>query len=282
MQSIPDIPDDEISLHDLWKILIRRKGWILGFPLFAMITAAIVVTFMKPQWDATAVIRIGAVGQVGQQTIEPAAQVVERMKLKAFNDVVLVSLGLPTNRENPESTLYQDSFQIKSIRGTDLIELKVRGYSQANANRYANAAIDYLKKKHAEMMASAMLSKRQQLEKTVREISQIRSERDRLTKLMGLQEKAGFAESIVLTNTMAILTEDLRSQELIKANLEEQLNPMHTFPTSIIEEISISNKPVAPKKVLIILITGVLGLLIGVMATFLDHAWARKVIGDNV
>lgn len=47
--------------------------------------------------------------------------------------------------------------------------------------------------------------------------------------------------------------------------------------TSYIEKISVSEGPVAPKKSLILVLAGVLGLFVGVMAAFLGNAvQARK------
>jgi LPS O-antigen subunit length determinant protein (WzzB/FepE family) len=282
MQTPPDIPDDEISLYDLWRVLIRRKAWVLGFPLFAIIAAAITVTFMKPQWEAMALIRIGEVGQVGQRLIEPVAQAVERMKLKTFKDAVLINIGLPTDDKNSESTLYRDSLQAKNLRGVDLIELKVRGYTQASAMRFVDATIDYLKKSHNERAVSEVQWMRQTLERTDKEIAQTKAELDKLDKLTDLRDKERFMENVVLTNNIIKLDETLRSLNQAKTNNEAQLGPMHTFPTSVIEKISLSDKPVAPKKVLIILMAGVFGLLAGVGAAFLDHARARRAIGNAV
>ena len=290
MQISPNIPDDEISFRDLWQVLIQRKWWVLGFPLFAVIVAAIAVMFMKPQWEATAVIRVGAVGQAGQagqagqQIIEPVAQTVERMKSKAFEDAVLINLSLPTDDQNSEFTFYRGSLQVKNLRGTDLIELKVRGYSQASAKRFADATIDYLKKTHSEMTASTVLRMRQTLERTDRDIAQTKAERDSLVKLTDLKDKdkAGFMENVVLTNNIIRLDEALRSLEQTRANDEEQLDPLHTFPTGHLEAVSVSDKPVMPKKPLLIQLAGVLGLFVGVGVAFLQHVRARKAIRNEI
>ena len=58
-------PDDEISLREIWQVLVRYKWLVLGMPAIA-VAAAIVVSFlMKPVWEATAVVQVGQVGQVG-------------------------------------------------------------------------------------------------------------------------------------------------------------------------------------------------------------------------
>lgn len=289
MQTLSDIPDDEISLHDLWRVLIRRKAWVLGLPLIAMIAAAITVTIIKPQWEAMALIRIGEVGQMGQmvqgspqQLLEPVAQATERMKLKAFKDAVLIDLGLPASDENPESALYRDSLQVKSLRGVDLVELKVRGYSQASAIRFVDATIAHLSKSHNQRMASDLQIIRQALERTDKEIAQIKAERDKLIKLTDLKGKPGFMENVVLTDNVIKLDETLHNLNRVKTSYLVQMGPMRTFPTSALEKISLSDKPVAPRKILIILMAGMLGLFFGGLAAFLDHARAHGSIGNAV
>ena len=167
MQNHPTAPDDEISLLDLWQILLRRKWWVLGAPLLAVIAAAVAVTFMKPQWEATAAIQIGVVGQA---VIEPSARVVARVNLKSFEDAVLASLGL-LGQKTPEAKLFRSSLKIKALPNTDLIEIKVRGYSRESAKRSTEAAVNYLNRIHQGMAAP-----------TVQRMKQLLAQAERLEK----------------------------------------------------------------------------------------------------
>lgn len=275
MQNHPTAPDDdEISLFDLWQILLRRKWWVLGIPLLAVIAAAVAVTLMKPQWEATAAIRIGAVGQAGQ-VIEPPAQVVVRVNLKSFEDAVLASLGL-SGQKTPEAKLFRSSLKVKALPNTDLIEIKVHGYSRESAKRSTEATVDYLHRIHQGMAAPTVQRMKQLLAQVEREIAKTKAEREKALKIMDLKDKAiteaRFMGNIVLTNIMIQRDNELRGFEQAKMGYEEQLDPMHTYPTSYIEKISVSEEPVAPKKALIVVLAGVLGLFVGVMAAFLSNA----------
>ena len=278
MQNHPTLPDDEISLLDLWQTLVRRKWWVLGLPLLAVIAAAVAVTFMKPQWEATAAIQIGAVGQAAQ-LIEPPARVVERMKLKSFEDAVLAGLEL-SGQKTPEAKLFRSSLKVKALPNTDLIEIKVRGYSQESARRSADATVSYLHRIHNGMAAPTVQRMKQLLAQVEREIAQTKAEREKALKITGLNDKtnaeARFMENIVLANIMIQRDSELRELEQTKMEYEEQLNPMRTYPTSYIEKISVSEEPVAPKKALMVLLAGVLGLFVGVMAAFLGNAFQAR------
>lgn len=288
MQNHPAAPNDEIRLFDLWQTLVRRKGWVLGSPLFAVIAAAVAVTFMKPQWEATAAIQIGTVGQAGLatgQAIEPPARVVARVNLKSFEDAVLASLSL-SGQKNPETKLFRSSLKVKALPNTDLIEIKVRGYSRESAKRSTEATVDYLHRTHQGMAAPTVQRIKQLLAQVEREIAQTRAEREKALKIMDLKDeaisKASFMGNIVLANVMIQRDNELRRLEQAKIGYEEQLAPMRTYPTSYIEKISVSDKPVAPKKILIILMAGMLGLFLGGLAAFLDHARAHRAIVNTV
>lgn len=273
-----NMPDDEVSLHDLWKILLQHKTWVLGFPLLAVIFAAATTPLIKPKWEATALVRIGAVGQGvqagqgGQQTIEPAAQVVERMKLKAFRDAVLLNLGLPIDIENQDAKLFQDSLQVKALRSNELIEVRVQGFSQANALRYLEATIDNLKKSHTERAAPEINRMHRVLQSIDKQISQFTLLRDKFVKLLGGQEKAGFMENVVLSNNIVKLDEMLLNLKRTKDYYEFLLSPMQTFPTGAIDKASLYLPSVSKKKIQIILMAGVFGLIAGVGGALLGHA----------
>lgn len=279
-----EIPDDEVSLQDLWKILLRYKMWVIGFPLLVMIFAAATTPLIKPKWEAMALVRIGTVGQgvqtgqgvwTGQQTIEPAAQVVERTKLTAFRNAVLFNLGLPIDSENHDAKLYRDSLQVKALRSNEAIEVRVQGFSQANALRYLEATIDILHKSHNERAAPEINRMHRVLQSIDKKISQFTLLRDKFERLLGSQT-AGFMENIVLTNNIVKLDEMLLNLKTTKDYYEFLLSPMQTFPTAIIDKVSLYLPSVAKKKIQIILMAGVFGLIVGVGGALLAHARAVK------
>lgn len=272
---------DEISLSDLWQTLVRRKRWVFGSVLFAATVAALAMAPMKPQWEATAAIQIGAVGQ-GEQAvrlIESQARVVARMKLKSFEDGVLASLK-STDPHGLEARLYRRSLRIKALANTDLIELKVRGYSSQSARRSAEATVAYLRKVHQAMTAPTEQRVKRLLARIEKEITQIKAEREKVLQIAGLKRnvttEARFTENVLLANVMIQRDGELRQLEQAKMEHEEQLSSIRSYPTSYIEKISVSEEPVAPKRGLIILLAGVLGLLFGAVFAIFRQVPARR------
>lgn len=261
---------DAISILDLWKILVRRKWWVLAPTLLAVIAAAVSVNFIKPQWEATTAIRIG----MAEQIIEPVPQVVERMKLKSFQDTVLARVGI--EQQTLEAELLRNSLKVRALPNTDLVEIKVRGYSQESAKHLTKGVVDYMQHIHQEMAAPRMRRLEQLLTQVNEKIAQTQAEREKVLKIENLKDRAvseaRFIENVVLANVRAQRDNELRELEQAKMKYEELLDPVRNYPTSNIEKISMSEGSVAPKKALIVLLAGVLGLLVGVMAAFLASA----------
>ena len=286
MQNHPDTLNDGISLFDLWQILARRKWWVFATPLLAVIAAMVAVILTKPQWEATAAIRVGAVGQLGQvaQVIEPVERVVERMKLRSFEDAVLSDLGYPLEEKNPEARLYRGSLTVKALQNTDLIKIAVRGHSRGEAKRAAEATVAHLRKTHDQLAASSVQRLRQLLAQSEREIAKTKAEIEKL-KMLALKDRppaeGGFMENVVLANITVQRDEELRELERAKTLYEEQLGPLHTYPTSPMERLSVTEDPVAPKKALAILMAGVLGLVVGVVVALFGGALVRSARGGQ-
>jgi capsular polysaccharide biosynthesis protein len=215
------------------------------------------------------------------QMIEPVARTVERMKLKSFEDAVLADLGYPLDWKNPEAALYRGSLKARALPNTDLIVITVRGYSRKDAKRSAEATVAYLRKIHDEMAAPTVQRLRQRLVQIEWEIAKTRAEKEKILKIAGLKDKAiaaeaGLMESLTLANFMFQRDSELRGLEEAKVVYEEQLGSMHTYPTALIEKISVSENPVTPKKAMIIPLAGILGLILGMMTAFLSNAVQLK------
>lgn len=267
---------DELTLAEVWQVLVANKKWVLGIPLLAFVAALIAVTVMKPEWEASAAIQVGAVGtDQGKQLVEPVPRVIARMKLKAFEDAVLGGLKVPLSND-ATARQYRKTLKAKALPNTDLIEIKVRGRSPQEAQRLVEGTVAYLHDVHKAMAQPSIARMRQLLAQVDEELSRIKVERETALHTAGVskavQTSSRFTENVLRDNILIQRDRDVRLLEQTKAGYKEQLDAMRTYPTSYIEKISISDKPVAPKKVLIIFVAAVVGLLAGVIAAFLVAA----------
>lgn len=280
-QTDNQISPDEISLLEIWQVLVRQKKWVIGIPVLALIAAAAVSVLIPPVWEATLV---GQVGQVGQQLIEPVARVVERIKQKPFQSEVLTSAGITNDEANSKANLYRDSIKVQMLPNTDLIEIKVRGYSREEAKRNAEATLDRLAKLHEPLAKPSIQRLTQQMERVKQKINELQEARESLKNPQPHKSKADsgnrFMGSIIQTNLLVQTAGELRNLEQLELSYEEQLSPLRTYPTSRIDSTYVSEKPVAPKKGLIVVLSGVLGLMVGIFAAFVLNAIQARKLRD--
>ena len=273
---------DEISLLEIWQVLVRYKKWVLGIPVLALVAAVAVSTLMPPVWEA---ILVGQVGQVGQQLIEPVARVVERIKQMPFQGEVLTSMGIRNDEANPRGKLYRDSIKVKMLPNTDLIEIKVRGYSREEAKSNAEATLDRLAKIHEQLAKPSVQRLTQQMERVKQQINELQEERESIKNTQPNKSKADsgsrFMESIIQTNLLVQVGGELRNLEQLRLTYEEQLSPLRTYPTSRIDSTYVSERPVAPKKGLIVVSSGALGLMAGMLAAFILNAMQTRKLRIN-
>lgn len=272
---------EEMSLQDLWRILMAQREWLFGIPIVCMFLATVGVLIAKPKWEATAVIQIGQVGQsgVGQdsQLIEPSGRAIERMKMKSFENEVLISLKIPVEGENPLATLFRSSLTLRSLGTTDLIQVKVRGDSPNQAAKWALAVVDRLKSVHERLAQPTIDRLRKQQAELKKQMKMIEEERANLLKIVSKSSEASgdsrFSANLLLSNLLVQKNAELRDFEMRRLAADEQLTSVRTYPTSLIDLVYVSENPVSPKKLLVLVLAAILGLLLGVVVALSRHYW---------
>ena len=257
MQNNCDTSDDEISLSELWQGLVRYKWWVAGVPIATMVVAFLVTNLIKPQWEAVALVQIG---QVGGALVESADRAVERMKQTSFQ---------------------WGAIKVKAVPNvTDLIEISVRGYSREEAKAKIEATVAYLRAIHDRMAAPTIERLKQQLVRVKQQLESARVARDSLTRIAELRQQPHsgdrFMANVELANITLKRDAELRDLEQAKVTVEEQLRS-NTYPTSLFDKVFVGGKPVAPKKLLATGLSGLVGLIVGMLAAFaLNSVRARS------
>jgi uncharacterized protein involved in exopolysaccharide biosynthesis len=186
---------NELGLIDIWQILVRERRWVIGIFSVCILGALAFVLLVRPEWEATAVIQIGQVGQptIGQASvlIEPPARTMERMRLKSFEDAVLADLKMPVEDNDPNAGLYRSSLKLKLLPNTDLIEMKVRGHSREEAAKWAEATVNYLRGLHEKLAEPSIERLKSVLAEVKRELQRTHDERTKLMENLPLKDKIG-------------------------------------------------------------------------------------------
>ena len=147
-----DTPENDAVMVTAGQVLAFLYRHIKKLALTGIVGGAVAigVALMLPkQWEASAALQIGQIASEAPQSpaipIEAAGRAMERLQLPQFKDVVLQKLGLPLGAgENADTDLIRSSLKVTQLKNADLIQLTVRGFSQADAQLYAKAFLDEL------------------------------------------------------------------------------------------------------------------------------------------
>jgi capsular polysaccharide biosynthesis protein len=277
---------DEVSVRDLWRVLINQKKWAIGIPILCVLLAAVGVSMAKPKWEATAVIQIGQVGQsgVGQgsQLIEPPVRAIERMKMKSFEDDVLTRLKISPEEGNPMASLFRSTLALKALGTTDLIQVKIRAHSRGQAQNWANAVVDRLKDVHERLAQPTIDRLRKQQAELKKQMLIIEEERSSLLRIVSKSSETSgdsrFSANLLLSNLLLQKNAELRDFEMRRLAADEQLTSVRTYPTSLIDRIYVPENPASPKKLLVFMLSAVLGLILGTIVAFMRNYWQSEKV----
>lgn len=286
--------EEEISLFDLWEKL--REGWlaVVGGATLGIAGAVLAIFLIPPKYEAVAVVQVGQVGQVGvpgqpgqaiNVPVEPATQAVERMKTPGFQRKVAEAIG---NRQWVEDLMSSTAATTKYISlqivkatatpgGAPLIELKANGSTPELARQIADGSIKELARRESEL-AKPMIDK-MKADRKIAEVRLANAERD-LESIGKLVGNAGikddrFTQLSLMTDLLVQKESEVFRQRQAMIALETALSVPYTQPAEPLEEIFVTDKPVSPKKALLLALGLVGGLLAGVIWVFVGDAWRR-------
>jgi len=288
---------DEISLFDLGTKL--RDGWryVLGGTVLGVAGAGLAIALIPPRYEAVALVQVGQVGQVGQVAqlglvgqvssvaLEPTQQVVERMKTPTFQAAVARGVGNQSwlesiARADGSASGYLTPSVAKATMGqtaAPLLELKAKADSSEAARAIAEMAINELSKRQAELARPALERMQGDLHiaKERRKSAEVDLESlGKLVSVAGIRDDR-FTQLSLMNSLRLQKQSELFFQRQMVAALEAALGAPATQPAKAMEAVFASDKPISPKKGLLLALGLIGGLLAGVLWVFLTDAWQR-------
>ena len=272
---------DEIYLLDLWRIFTRGWMWFVGVLILTLVCTYVFAHTVKRQWEATAWIRIGQVGQVpeGQDPkIEPLLRVIERLELVPFENEILQSAGYARN--SPVARLYRKSLKLEPMPyAGPLIRLSVRAYSRQQASELATATVKQLGAVHQGLEAALLQAARVRLTQLEDDLRTVEADRARLQRAAAGGSSGGAGSKDLQNPMLASLLlankeEEIRSLRRGRIDLLERLGPTYTYQTSMMWPVYVPDKQAFPNPEL----TWGIGLLLGML---LGAATAVVMVGKR-
>lgn len=285
--------------------LLRKVcvGWrrILGGAVVGLIASGVAVTLIAPRYEALALVQVAQVGQIAlapspsqasqisSVQVEPATQAVERMRSPVFQLKVAEALGLAAwaadLRRTTSATKKNISLQVvksTSVPGSlPLIELRTYASTPDSAKQIAEGLISELAKREGEMADLIIGKLRHDLEITKAKFFSVEQELDAIKKMMmnvGVRDDRFTQLSLITDLRVQKESEIFKLRQAILA-LETALAPPYTQQATVLEEVFVTDTPVSPKKILLLVLGLVGGALAGAVSIFLVNV--GRASGNN-
>ncbi|KAB7628230.1 Wzz/FepE/Etk N-terminal domain-containing protein [Alkalilimnicola sp. S0819] len=255
--------DNEISLFDLWEVLVCRRWWIIGALVVVLLAAGAYLFLVPPVYESRSVVQLSKVAGVPVVTLEVTA-----MGLREGYKV-----GDP-DRPRP----YLESVS-KDESGGDALVITALGQSPDEAQAYLAMVARKLLEAQEQQFGSVL-----QIQRAA--FNRVESQLSMLKQLLAAHQVAVVADGAdealraLLVLQSAGLQASLQSLEERRAELALSLSRQSTYSASIIREPTLPVRPVRPQPVLVLLIAlglgGALGVSIALFVEFLQKARLRS------
>lgn len=273
--------DDEVSLIDLVAFVKRNLFILISGAILGCILGLGVAYAVAPQWEATALLRVGQFGNAGNagNAIEPTLQVVDRIKNRSFQNDVLKNLGPSTSENDKLAKKFRDTLKVK-LEKSDLVNLAIRGSTPETAKQNMSAIINEIASIHNKMLEPTVHRWQQELASIQLELDQANAKQERLEKSLngqtGSLNDKNFSQAALLSSILLAREVEFKSLRDRKRMLEEQLSPARTFSTKVIGRVEVSEDPAYPKKPLFAALGLFFGLLIALFWSVLQSSIRNK------
>lgn len=260
--------DDEISLLELWQILVKRKGLIVACLLVCLAAGAAFAFLKAPVYEADVKLRIG---QVKSDADAPPALLDVAEELSSL---ILAQYGEDVaqgvKRERPFIT--KASVQ-KGV--TTTLQLTAEGDTPEDAARLLEEVVSDVRKAHTTMYEDNLKPIAERLKNLDEQRKALQQQYGDITALVDqLKERDSVQASLVMIERGPITTA-INELDTERLRLSQQIMPPQTRPTDLIGEITAPAKPSKPKKALVLALAAVLGLMGGVMLAFVAEFIAK-------
>ena len=248
--------EDEISLIDLWQILLRRKRSIFICFIICFIIGGLYIMLKPPVFEATTQIRIGQIAGIG--LLEDGNEVCSILLSRYGKDV---ADGI--ERELPLLKKVSVSKTSKQV-----IEITAEANTPQESAAFLRQIVDEVIRRQNTLQQSNLATFKDHIQSLQSQRELLQKELDRASETFEmLKQRDSVQASLIMLEHSRIVTALSEIDQQLPL-LQQKLNPPQTIPTEILEEIVAPVEPAAPKKILIIAISCVFGLVTGLMIAF--------------
>ena len=253
---MPETRTDEITFFEIWKILVARKWVVLSAPIFALLLGALYLMQATVLYECSARILVGQIG-TGLLAENPAV-IVQKLaeKYRVYDKTIKTNFPRV-------SLVVHDKKDTNSI-----VQIK-------SLDRTAKGARLYLEKVVAEILTEqiALFEQEKELKQT-----RLKTLNDRLEAVGAFQQELEGriarmdhqdpAQATVLAVEKGGFLRLASELERERHALQREMSSVVSYPAELLVAPYLPEKPIKPRRVRILLLSGAFGLVFGIGAAF--------------
>ena len=260
--------EDTIDLRELWAVLRKRKRLIWFITGVVTLAALAYVLLVRPVYEVKGVVELA---QIDKQAVQNANDL--RQKLSFI-------YGVNAKGKKREYPIVQAITLPKKSK--NLLIVTARGYNNASAKKKLENVIDYLSKVQNKEIDIYMQTQKKRLALTVGDLKrnqqlvpQIQEDlKNYQKKLLSISKQSAALAGIYSIEIgkkqteLNDVTNQLYALRDTKNSITLSISPLKIHKTVIVGSIEELDKPVKPKKKLIVIVAFITGLMLSVFIAF--------------
>ncbi len=252
----PPAADGEISIIDLFLIIIRRKWTMIGVFAVIVLSGLLYLLVAGPVYQSRAVLVVGEVGEDGLMENPPV--LVGRIKEK---------YRVGDDSEGPRELPYLATVSL-SRQTHKLVELIASARTPEDAQVYLERVVENIIQEHTERYKSVYSAQRALVEAKSAELNELNRKVQQMTDLIDSLKASDSTQASFLLIELGEVLE--RKGVLDKEYRELQIDlTLKSNPSKVLREPTLAVKPASPKVPMVLSVCVLSGLLAGALMAFL-------------
>lgn len=268
--------EEELELRDLILILWKRRKLILGIFLLAVLAAAAVSFAIPPTYEVSTIIALGAFPDSTYTSQASAREILLSDEL-LLNVISALKLDVP--REKFRS--FKETIKVESIKDTNFLKISVQTQNRAEGKAIVEKMVELFKERsepsyqqHRQLLANQLNSVRTRLSAIETDIKKTREVLNAIESASGISP---VEKDLRRSRTLEYLqSEESQRIELLDRYLALQKEINELKNVQVIRGAREPVYPVKPNKKLNVAVAGILGLMVGVFAAFMQEYFQRN------
>jgi uncharacterized protein involved in exopolysaccharide biosynthesis len=269
--------DDEIDLRDIFRVLWKRRQLIIGVFVAAVLVAGMISFAMPSVYKISSII-------TGGNFDDPVYTSQATMKNVMLSDEFALEVfeQISPNATGSEFQTFKDSLKVEPVNSDRLIEISVETKNKQEGLKAIEKMIQLYANRSEDSYNRQKKILSDQLAVTVQRLDIIDLEINQTSQaLQGIQESIGssavqgemqFSRTLDRLNGMQTQRSALIDRRL---ELQKQLELIRNL--EVVQPAREPVNPIGPRRIMIVAIGGMLGMMIGIFAAFLREALEKPV-----